>query len=101
MCFQNRATMIHHPRKISIRKRDSAKSRRSQNLSGRRLSIHAKKEPGLRVQVRMPPAVQNNAGNIAACLETRARKHVRELFANLTFVVAKRRIQNFFSSPAS
>src|SRR5512133_305762 len=87
--FQNRAAVIHDPGQIGIRKCDSTERRISQDVARRGLSIFAEKESWLRTQVGVTPTVENDARDIALCVEAGSREHFAELLTNAPFIFTK------------
>ena len=61
----------------------------AQHIAGRRLAVLSVNKSGLRDDEVVPPAVQNNAGNIAPRLKSRGREHLRKLLAHLALEIAK------------
>src|SRR2546428_2279351 len=55
----------------------------------------AEEEAGLRAQIGVPPAVEDDAGNVALRIKSNGRKHLRELLADTAFVFAERRGEKF------
>ena len=66
--------MVHDSRQICIGKRNAAEGRGSQDFAGRRLSVLAEEKTGLRIEVGVPPAVENDSLNIAPRIKTEAAK---------------------------
>ena len=81
--------MVHRASQISVGKRDAAEGRVPQNFSRGRLTTSAKEESGLRAQISVTPAVQDNAGDVPLRAESGAAKHLRELFSDLSFIVSE------------
>src|SRR5580698_10185891 len=79
--------MVHRAGQIGVGKSNPAKGRAAQDFARRRLAVRAEEESRLRTQVRVPPTVQNDSGDVASGVETRARKHRIKLLANLPLVV--------------
>src|SRR5437764_8200665 len=87
--------MIHRASEIGIRESDAAKRSGAQNFPGRGIAISAKEKTRLRTEIRMPPPIENDSGNIALWVESNRRKHLRQLFANAVFVCVERSGQHF------
>ena len=97
--LKNRATMVHDSRQIGIGKRNATEGRSSQDFAGRRLSVLAEEKAGLRIEIGVPPAVQNDSRDIAPRIKTGAAKHFGKLLADFSFVIPERGCQHF--SPAA
>ena len=91
--------MVHDPREVGIGKCDATERRRTQHFAGRRFSILAEEKTGLRVQICVSPAVQDDSRDIPPGVKTRSREHVGELLTNLSLIILERRSQHF--TPAS
>ena len=81
--------MIHRAGQICICERDAAKRRASQGFSRRGLPVDPKEKPGLRIQIRVSPAIQNDSCDIALCIEASGSEHDGELLADSSFVIAE------------
>src|SRR6476620_348578 len=79
--LENRATKVHDSSQISIGKCNTAEGRSSQDFAGSGLSVPAEEKPGLRIQIGVTPAVQNDSLNIAPRIKTEAAKHFSKLLA--------------------
>src|SRR5262249_738795 len=55
-----------------------------------RCAIGAKEEAGLRTEVGVAPAIQNDAGDMALDVKTHTGKHLGKLFTDLALVLAER-----------
>ena len=82
--------MVHGSGQIGVRKCDTPERRTPQNLAGSRLTIAPKEEPGLRTEIGMSPAIQDNAGDVAPRVEAAAREHIAELLTDLALVIFER-----------
>src|SRR5581483_8804032 len=97
--LQNGAAMIHRPRKIRIRKGNPPEWRAPQNLPWRRLAVRPEEESGLRTQIGVPPAIEDDRGNITARIKPGCRKHSRELLTDAPLVLPERGCQQLGASP--
>src|SRR5437762_139871 len=77
--FTNRVPMVAGPGKVRIRKRDPAVRPIPQDIPRRRLAIDPKEKPRLRIHVRVAPAIENDAGDVPARIESPGSEHVGEL----------------------
>ena len=64
--------MVHDAGQISVGKCNAPERRRSQNFAGRRFSISAEEKAGLRIEIGVPPAVQNDALRCLAARQNRS-----------------------------
>ena len=92
--------MIAGPCKIRIRKRDPPVWTIPQDVPRRRHAVGAEEKPRLRIHVRMTPAIENDAGDVAARIESAGREHVGELLAERALVLRERRAEQLRASPA-
>ena len=79
--------MIHRSRKIGICKRDPAMSPVAQDVSRRGLAVRAEEKAGLRIDVGMAPAIENDARDVAPRVEAAWGEHVAELLAEDALVL--------------
>src|SRR5207302_8263 len=89
--FENGHAVIHDAGEIGICERDTPVGTLTDRISRPRLSIFAKKESGLRAQIGVAPAVQDNSRDIAAGIESGPPEHGAEVLAYLPLVGAERR----------
>ena len=80
--------MIRIPSQIAVGKRDPSKRPAPKHLAGAWLAVGAVIEAGLRVDERVPPAVQDNASDVESWIEARSGKHLSELLPNPALVDA-------------
>ena len=66
----NRGFVIGRAGKVRVRERDPAKWRCPQNVSGRGLAVFAEVKSWRRAGVGVPPAVQDDSGDVAGGIET-------------------------------
>src|SRR5688572_16128269 len=85
--FTDRGGMIHGAGKIGVRERDSAVGLIAQHLARRGLAIDAEEKARLRIHVGVPPAIQNDPGDVSAWIEAPRSEHVPELFPERTLVL--------------
>ena len=85
--------MIHRARKIRVGESDSPEWQAPQDLTGSGLAVFPKEESGLRTEIGVTPAIQNDGGNVAPCIEPGGSKHSRELLPDAPLVLSKRRRQ--------
>src|SRR5579863_4285840 len=81
--------MVHCASQVGVGKRDPAERCIPQDFSRGRSTTSAKEESGLRAEISVAPAVQNNTGDIPLRAEAAAPKHLRELFTDLSFIVSE------------
>ena len=62
--------MVHDPGQIGVGKRDAAKRRIPQDFTRRGICVRAEEEARLGAQVGVPPAVQNDAGDIPLAVDS-------------------------------
>src|SRR5881296_2239535 len=93
--------MIAGPGEIRIRKRDPAVRPIPQNIPLRRLAIRPKEKPGLGIHVRVAPAIENDAGDVSARIESAGGEHVGELLAERALVLRERGAEQLRASPAA
>src|SRR3982750_4719738 len=98
MRFADGGSMVWRAGQVRIRERDSSKGRCTQNLPGRRLPVTAEEKSGLRADVCMSPAIQDDAGDVTSGIEPTSGKHLSQLCADLPFVIAKRSGQELSAS---
>src|SRR5712671_6808877 len=87
--------MIHGACQIGIRESDAAEGCRTENFARRGLAIATEKETGLRAQIRVAPAIENDSSDVTLSVKSHGGKHLRELFADAVFVIAEGRGENF------
>src|SRR5579863_9427055 len=87
--------MIHGAGEVGVGERDAAEWGGAENFARRRLAVRTEEKAGLRAEVRMAPAIQNDAGDVALRVEACAGKHLRELFTNAPFVFVERSGEQF------
>src|ERR1700680_2820965 len=91
--------MIHDASQISIGERNAPKRRTPQNFARGRFSTAAEEKAGLRVEVSVSPAVQDNSRNVSPGVKPAAGKHIGKLLANL--FVPKRGCEQLSPAPVS
>ena len=62
--------MIHRPSEIGVREGDATEWRTAQCFARRGLSFFAEEKAGLRIAVRMSPAIENNSSDVSLCVES-------------------------------
>ena len=82
--------MIHDGGGIRVGECDSSKGRGAQNTARCRIAACPEEKPGLWVQVGVPPAVQDDTGDVAPSVKSKPRKHVSELLPYLPLIGAER-----------
>src|SRR5439155_12371599 len=92
--------MIAGSSKIRIRKRDPTVRTIPQDVPRRRLAIDTEEKPRLRIHVRVTPAIENDAGDVPARIESAGREHVGELLAKCALVLRERRAEQLRACPA-
>src|SRR6516165_7805064 len=80
--------MVHDACQITVRKCNPSEGSSPHKFAGSRFAGKTEEEAGLRAQVRMAPAIENDTGDITARVESRLGKHLSELLANLAFIIA-------------
>ena len=93
--------MIRCARKIGISESDPTVRAVAQDVPRRRLAVKAEKESGLRIHVRVTPAIENDSGNVSARIEPARREHVAELLAERALVLGERSAEQLRASSAS
>src|SRR5579864_6372135 len=93
--------MIHRSSKIGICKGNPSKRSVPQNLAGCGPAIAAKEKPGLRTEIGVPPAVEDDPGDIPPRVKARAVKHLSKLFAEPPLIVLERGPDQLGASPMS
>ena len=68
--------MVHGAGKLGVGERDSPERGASQDLTRGGLATFAEEEARLRRKIRVAPAVEDDARNVAARLEARGLKHL-------------------------
>src|SRR6266568_3245702 len=91
MPFAHGKHMVHTAEQLGISKSNSAKGSAAQNVPGCRLSPCAKEETRSGVDEGMPPPVQDDTCDVPFRMKPRTREHIRELFANHSFVIHEKR----------
>src|SRR5580765_248561 len=81
--------MVRHAGKICVRKSDPSEGSGAKDFAGSRLAVLAEEESGRWAQVSVPPAIEDDACDVAAGIESAAREHFGELLANLALVFAE------------
>ena len=81
--------MIHNTRQIGVRESDPSVRLIAQDFTRTRVSVYPKEEARLRAQVRVPPSIQDQAGDVALWFETRPAEDHSQLLANASFKVRK------------
>lgn len=66
-CFEYGITMVHRSGQVSISKGDPPVWCTAQHLPRGRSTITSKEEPGLRTQIGMSPAIQDDSGDVPPC----------------------------------
>src|SRR5204862_3464480 len=99
--FTNRVPMVAGPGKVGIRKRDPPVRPIPQDIPRRRLAIDPEEKPRLRIHVRVTPAIENDAGDVPARIESPGREHVGELLAECALVLGERRAEQLRAPPAA
>ena len=87
--------MIHRSGEIAVGKGDAAEWFSAQDLSRGWLSIQTKEKAWLGTEISVPPAVENDAGDISLRIKSVAGKHGGHLVADLPFIVAKPGAEHF------
>src|SRR5215469_584569 len=95
MGLANRGAMIGSPGEIGVGKRNPAEGCGAQDLSRCRAPIFAEEKPRLGADVSVPPAVENNSGDVPCGLESGRGKHFTQLRPDLTLIIAKRCREQF------
>jgi len=93
-CFKYGITMVHRSGQVGVSKCDPPVWRTAQDLARGRLAIAPKEEPGLRTQIGVSPAIQDDPGDVPPCVESAACEHLGELFADLSFIISERFAQH-------
>src|SRR5437899_8859690 len=93
--------MIHRTREIGIRERNAPMRVVAQDVARGGPAVRPKEKAGLRIHVRMAPAVQDYSGDVAPRVEAAWREHVAELLAKRALVLRERRAEQLRSTPAA
>ncbi len=78
-CFKYGIAMVHRSGQVGVSKCDPPVWRTAQDLARGRLTIARKEEPGLRTQIGVSPAIQDDSGDVPPCVESDACEHLGEL----------------------
>ena len=62
--------MVHDAGEISVGEGDAPERGSAQDFAGRGLVICAEEESGLRIQISVAPAIEDDAGNVTFGIET-------------------------------
>ena len=96
----NRVAVIARAREIGICEGDAAVRTLAQDVARRGVAPRTEKETGLRIHVRVAPAIENDSRDIPARIEPARREHVPHLLAERALVLRrhfrielKRRVQ--------
>src|SRR5687768_5219347 len=101
ICFADRVAVIHCAGKIGVRKSDSTVGAVAQDVARRGLAVDAEEEAGLRIHVRVTPAVEDDPGDVSTRIEAPRREHVAELLPERALVLRERRTQELSASAAA
>ena len=93
--------MVHDAGQIGIRERYATEWRSPQNFARCGFSILAEEKAGLRIQVGVSPAVQNDSFNVPPRIKPDAAEHLSELLADFSLVIPERRGQHFSAAAVS
>src|SRR5918996_2361189 len=85
--FANRVAVIHRASEIGVGEGDSTVRLVSQNVARRRSASRAKEKAGLRIHVRVSPAIQYDRGDVSTWIEAGRREHVAELLSERALVL--------------
>src|SRR5437867_2493293 len=99
--FLDRVAVVHCTGKVGIRKSDSTVGAVAQDVARRGLAVDAKEEAGLRIHVGVAPAVEYDAGDVAARIEAAGREHVGELLPEPALVLRERGPEQLRASSAA
>jgi hypothetical protein len=77
--------MITGTGEIGIRKSDPTMRTVTKDVTRRWLPIEAKEESRLRIHVGVPPAIENDSGDVSARIEAAGREHVGHLLAECPY----------------
>jgi len=83
----NGIPVIRRSGKIGIRERDSTVWSIAQDIPRRRLAVEPKEKAGLRIDVGVPPPVQDDPGDATSRIESTRREHVTQLFAKSALIL--------------
>src|SRR6266849_1150028 len=93
--------MIHDAGQIRIREHYATEWGSPQNLARCGFSAIAKEKTWLRVEVCVPPAVQDDSRDVPPRIEPGAREHIGKLLTNLPLVFTERGTQHLSSAAVS
>jgi len=99
--FANRHAVIHDAGQVGIGESDAPIGSVAKNVAGARIAVGTEEEAGLRAEVGVPPAVQDNGCNVAVGIEAGLAKHGGKLVANQTLVSAEGSGYEFHSTSGS
>src|SRR3569832_1636446 len=86
--------MVHRASEVSIREGDASERSAAQDVARCGLAVRAEEESRLRAQIGMPPAIENDRGDITPRIEACLGEHARELLADAPLVFSERRPQH-------
>src|SRR5580692_4256235 len=81
--------MVHGAGQIRVCECNSPEWSAAQSFARGGLAILTKKEAGLRAEIGVSPAIQNDSSDVTLSVESRTCKHQRKLSANAAFVIAE------------
>ncbi len=79
--IENIGLVVRRSREVRIGEGYSAKRCRPQDFAWRRLAILGKREPGLRIDVGVPPEDEYVPDSVEARIDTGLREHLSQLLA--------------------
>src|SRR6476646_2168938 len=91
--------MVHDARQVSVGKSNPPERSGTQNFAWSGFPIFTKEKTRRRIEISVPPAVQNDACNVSPGVEAGAGKHTGKLLANLPFVFAEWSCQHLSAAP--
>src|SRR5215831_18281252 len=95
MGLANRGAMIGSSGEVGVSEGDPAEGRGPQNLSRGRAPVLAEEEPGLRADVSVPPAVENDSRDVSRGVESGSGEHFAQLGPDPMLIIAKRCREQF------
>ena len=87
LAFGYRGGMSGVAGEIGIGKGNASEGGAAQDLARRRLAVLAEEKSRLRTAIGVPPAVEDDAGDIALGVEARSGEHLGKLLARLSFII--------------
>src|ERR1700736_3647423 len=88
--FEDGVAMVHGTGKVGVCEGDAAEGSASQHFTWRRLPVLTEEETRLWIQIGVAPAIEDYSRNVAVGIKAGRGKHGGKLFADSSFVVAKR-----------